>query len=128
MLIHGFFSKIHQTSLCWYCNAVPKFRALLPRLASFGSCCQAWDQDTKRHLKLSIEGICPRNLLARTGVPNTGRIDFEDFVKVMDYMQTSSIPQTRKQAGFTEEEVNVTDLNMLNWACPIRIIVRQDAS
>lgn len=40
------------------------------------------------------------------GVGNTSRIDFEDFVKVMDYMQESSIAQTRKQAGFTDEEVN----------------------
>jgi hypothetical protein len=46
----------------------------------------------------------------------------------MDYMQPSSIPQTRKQAGFTEDEVNVTDLNMLNWARLIGIIVPQDAS
>ena len=82
----------------------------------------------QRRLKVSIQGICLHNLPARTGVPNTGRIDFEDFVKVMDYMQTSSIPQTRKQAGFTEDEVNVTDLNMLNWARIIRIIVPQDAS
>lgn len=54
-----------------------------------------------RRASVSVIGTCLK------GVPNTGRIDFEDFVKVMDYMQTSSIPQTRKQAGFTEDEVNV---------------------
>ena len=49
---------------------------------------------------------CSANL---AGVQDTSRLDFDDFMKVMDHMQKSNIPQTRKQAGFTDDEVTVSE-------------------
>jgi len=54
-----------------------------------------------RRASVSIIGTCLQ------GVQDTSRLDFDDFMKVMDHMQKSNIPQTRKQAGFTDDEVTV---------------------
>ena len=55
---------------------------------------------------------CSGNL---AGVQDTSRIDFDDFMKVMDHMQKSNIPQTRKQAGFTDDEVTAAEQQYMIW-------------
>lgn len=55
---------------------------------------------------------CSANL---AGVQDTSRLDFDDFMKVMDHMQKSNIPQTRKQAGFTDDEVTASEQQFAVW-------------